>query len=44
MTKCEEEGEMDNVVHFETPIPGMGAFARVADTEGKVIGLFQSQM
>lgn len=28
----------------KTPIPGMGAFARVADTEGNVIGLFQSQM
>lgn len=24
-----------------TPIPGMGAYARVADTEGNVIGLFQ---
>jgi len=26
-----------------TPIPDMGAYARVADTEGNVIGLFQSQ-
>ncbi|MEX2282184.1 MAG: VOC family protein [Gemmatimonadota bacterium] len=24
-----------------TPIPGMGAYARVSDTEGNVIGLFQ---
>ena len=30
------------VVTAKTPIPGMGAFARVADTEGNVIGLFQS--
>jgi predicted enzyme related to lactoylglutathione lyase len=29
------------VVTPATPIPGMGAFARVADTEGNVIGLFQ---
>ena len=25
-----------------TPIPGMGAYGRVADTEGNIIGLFQS--
>ena len=25
----------------KTPIPGMGAFARTADTEGNVIGLFE---
>jgi predicted enzyme related to lactoylglutathione lyase len=25
-----------------TPIPGMGAYARVTDTEGNVIGLFQT--
>ena len=31
------------VVTPKTPIPGMGAYARVADTEGNVIGLFQSQ-
>lgn len=31
------------VVTPNTPIPGMGAFARVADTEGNVVGLFQSQ-
>jgi predicted enzyme related to lactoylglutathione lyase len=31
------------VVTPKTPIPGMGAFARVADTEGNVIGLYQGQ-
>ena len=30
------------VVTPKTPIPGMGAFARVTDTEGNVLGLFQS--
>jgi hypothetical protein len=30
------------VVTPHTPIPGMGAYARIADTEGNVIGLFQS--
>jgi predicted enzyme related to lactoylglutathione lyase len=30
------------VVTPNTPIPGMGAYARVADTEGNVIGLFQA--
>jgi predicted enzyme related to lactoylglutathione lyase len=30
------------VVTPNTPIPGMGAFARVTDTEGNVIGLFQN--
>jgi predicted enzyme related to lactoylglutathione lyase len=30
------------VVTPKTPIPGMGAYARVADTEGNVIGLFES--
>ena len=29
------------VVTPKTPIPGMGAFARVTDTEGNVLGLFQ---
>ena len=29
------------VVTPHTPIPGMGAFARVADTEGNVLGLFE---
>jgi predicted enzyme related to lactoylglutathione lyase len=31
------------VVTPKTPIPGMGAYGRVADTEGNVIGLFESQ-
>jgi predicted enzyme related to lactoylglutathione lyase len=31
------------VVTPKTPIPNMGAYARVADTEGNVIGLFQGQ-
>jgi hypothetical protein len=31
------------VVTPNTPIPGMGAYARVADTEGNVIGLFENQ-
>ena len=31
------------VVTPNTPIPGMGAYARVTDSEGNVIGLFQSQ-
>ena len=29
------------VVTPMTPIPGMGAYARVKDTEGNVVGLFQ---
>ena len=29
------------VVMPKTPIPGMGAYARIADTEGSVIGLFE---
>jgi predicted enzyme related to lactoylglutathione lyase len=31
------------VVTPNTPIPGMGAYARVADTEGNIIGVFQTQ-
>ena len=31
------------VVTPHTPIPGMGAYARIADTEGNIIGLFESQ-
>jgi len=31
------------VITNKTPIPGMGAFARVADTEGNIMGLFESQ-
>jgi predicted enzyme related to lactoylglutathione lyase len=30
------------VVTPKTPIPGMGAFARIADTEGNVLGLFET--
>ena len=30
------------VVTPKTPIPGMGAYARVSDTEGNVVGLFES--
>jgi predicted enzyme related to lactoylglutathione lyase len=30
-----------SVVTPKTPIPGMGAFARVKDTEGNVIGLYE---
>lgn len=30
------------VVTPKTPIPGMGAYARIADTEGNVIGLFET--
>jgi predicted enzyme related to lactoylglutathione lyase len=30
------------IVTPNTPIPGMGAYARIADTEGNVIGLFQT--
>jgi len=36
------KGAGGKVVTPNTPIPGMGAFARVADTEGNVIGLFQT--
>ncbi|HYN09826.1 MAG TPA: VOC family protein [Vicinamibacterales bacterium] len=31
------------IVTPHTPIPGMGAYARVSDTEGNIIGLFESQ-
>jgi uncharacterized protein len=30
------------VVTPHTPIPGMGAYARIADSEGNVIGLFEA--
>jgi uncharacterized protein len=30
------------VVTPKTPIPGMGAFARISDTEGNVVGLFET--
>jgi uncharacterized protein len=29
------------VVTPKTPIPGMGAYARIADTEGNVVGLYE---
>lgn len=29
------------VITAKTPIPGMGAYGRVADTEGNVLGLFE---
>jgi predicted enzyme related to lactoylglutathione lyase len=31
------------VVTPKTPIPGMGAYARITDTEGNVIGLYETQ-
>ena len=31
-----------NVVTAKTPIPNMGAFARITDTEGNVVGLFST--
>jgi predicted enzyme related to lactoylglutathione lyase len=40
VTKIEAAG--GKVVTPNTPIPGMGAYARVTDTEGNVIGLFQT--
>lgn len=36
------EGAGGKVVTPKTPIPGMGAYARISDTEGNVIGLYQS--
>jgi predicted enzyme related to lactoylglutathione lyase len=29
------------IVTPKTPIPGMGAYARISDSEGNVVGLFQ---
>ena len=40
LAKVERSG--GKVVTPNTPIPGMGAFARVSDTEGNIIGLFQT--
>jgi len=40
LKKVESAG--GKIVTPKTPIPGMGAFARIADTEGNVIGLFQN--
>jgi predicted enzyme related to lactoylglutathione lyase len=39
--KVKSEG--GKVVTPNTPIPGMGAYARVTDTEGNVIGLFEAR-
>ena len=36
------EGAGGKVVTPKTAIPGMGAYARVADSEGNIIGLFQT--
>ena len=41
LKKVQAEG--GKVVTPETPIPGMGAFARIADTEGNIIGLFETR-
>jgi predicted enzyme related to lactoylglutathione lyase len=32
------------VVTPKTPIPGMGAYARISDLEGNIIGLFEAAM
>lgn len=40
LDKVQEAG--GTVVTPRTPIPGMGAYARVADTEGNVVGVFQA--
>jgi predicted enzyme related to lactoylglutathione lyase len=36
------EAHSGRLVTPKTPIPGMGAFARVSDSEGNIIGLFES--
>ena len=41
LKKVEDLG--GTVVTPHTPIPGVGASARVADTEGNIIGLYESQ-
>ena len=40
LQKIERAG--GKVVTPKTPIPGMGAYARVADTEGNIVGLFET--
>ena len=40
LAKVERSG--GKVVTPNTQIPGMGAYARVTDTEGNIIGLFQT--
>jgi uncharacterized protein len=36
------EGAGGKIVTPNTQIPGMGAYARIMDTEGNIIGLFQT--
>ncbi len=36
------EAHSGRLVTPKTPIPGMGAYARIADSEGNIIGLFAS--
>lgn len=36
------QGAGGKVVTPKTPIPGMGAFARIKDTEGNVVGLYET--
>ena len=40
LNKVEEKG--GKVVTPKTPIPQMGAYAQITDTEGNVIGLFEN--
>ena len=42
LKKIEEKG--GKVVLPKAPIPGMGAYAQIADTEGNVIGLFENAL
>ena len=37
-------GAGGKVVTPRTPIPGMGAYGRVSDTEGNIVGLFEPSM
>lgn len=39
LKKVQDSG--GKVVTPKTPIPGMGAYARITDTEGNVVGLFE---
>ena len=36
------ESNSGRLVTPKTPIPGMGAYARISDTEGNIIGLFEA--
>jgi predicted enzyme related to lactoylglutathione lyase len=40
----EERSDDGKIVTPKTPIRGMGAYARIADTEGNIVGLFESQL